>query len=259
MQQVVDEAGLDWLDTPDQAVVWGTALGLQGEIEDVLQRSLEDVKQGRTTASVALLPDLVPDSSGGVASRARPAAGQRRQPLLGLGHPRHRRDDVGARDDRELAGVVRRRRWRRVRRRLVGRRRRRRRRRLLGAVRRGRPWPRRPNRSRQPVEALDRDRRPRPGAPASRRSSGTAGWSRGTPSRRQARRARSPRSRARARPRSTARCRGTPRSRRPARQAVEGEPEHRRRASPCREPRPWNGAEPRPGVDRPQDREPLRA
>ena len=33
MQQVVDEAGLDWLDTPDQAVVWGTALGLQGEIE----------------------------------------------------------------------------------------------------------------------------------------------------------------------------------------------------------------------------------
>ena len=36
MQQVVDEAGLDWLDTPDQAVVWGTALGLQGEIEEVL-------------------------------------------------------------------------------------------------------------------------------------------------------------------------------------------------------------------------------
>ena len=29
MQQVVDEAGLAWLDTPDQAVVWGTALGLQ--------------------------------------------------------------------------------------------------------------------------------------------------------------------------------------------------------------------------------------
>jgi hypothetical protein len=42
MQQVVDEAGLDWLETPDQAVVWGTALGLQSRIEDVLQRSLED-------------------------------------------------------------------------------------------------------------------------------------------------------------------------------------------------------------------------
>ena len=50
MQQVVDEAGLAWLDTPDQAVVWGTALGLQGDIEGVLSRSLEDVKEGRTTA-----------------------------------------------------------------------------------------------------------------------------------------------------------------------------------------------------------------
>ena len=44
MQQVVDESGLTWLDTPDQAVVWGTALGLQDEIEAVLSRSLEDVK-----------------------------------------------------------------------------------------------------------------------------------------------------------------------------------------------------------------------
>ena len=47
MQQVVDEAGLDWLDTPDQAVVWGTALGLQGQIEHVLDRSLEDLKRAR--------------------------------------------------------------------------------------------------------------------------------------------------------------------------------------------------------------------
>ena len=51
MEQVVDEAGLDWLDTPDQAVVWGTALGLQGEIEGVLSRSLEDVQEGRTAAA----------------------------------------------------------------------------------------------------------------------------------------------------------------------------------------------------------------
>ena len=36
MEQVVEDAGLDWLETPDQAVVWGTALGLQGEIEQVL-------------------------------------------------------------------------------------------------------------------------------------------------------------------------------------------------------------------------------
>jgi uncharacterized membrane protein YgcG len=52
MQQVVDEAGLSWLDTPDQAVVWGTALGLQGEIEGVLSRSLDDVRAGRTTGGV---------------------------------------------------------------------------------------------------------------------------------------------------------------------------------------------------------------
>ena len=45
MQQVVDGAGLSWLETPDQAVVWGTALGLQSEIEGVLQRSLEEVRE----------------------------------------------------------------------------------------------------------------------------------------------------------------------------------------------------------------------
>ena len=61
MQQVVDEAGLDWLDTPDQAVVWGTALGLQSEIEGVLARSLEDVKRGQTSGAVPVLPALVPE------------------------------------------------------------------------------------------------------------------------------------------------------------------------------------------------------
>jgi uncharacterized membrane protein YgcG len=54
MDQVVAESGLDWLDTPDQAVVWGTALGLQGEIEGVLSRSLEDVREGRTATSGAV-------------------------------------------------------------------------------------------------------------------------------------------------------------------------------------------------------------
>ena len=56
MQQVVDEAGLAWLDTPDQAVVWGTALGLQSEIEGVLRRSLEDVKDGRTAGAAPYFP-----------------------------------------------------------------------------------------------------------------------------------------------------------------------------------------------------------
>jgi len=49
MQQVVDEAKLDWLQTPDQAVVWGTALGLQSDIEQVLERSAEDAQAGVTT------------------------------------------------------------------------------------------------------------------------------------------------------------------------------------------------------------------
>ncbi|HEY2888279.1 MAG TPA: TPM domain-containing protein [Candidatus Limnocylindrales bacterium] len=65
MQQVVDEAGLTWLDTPDQAVVWGTALGLQGDIEGVLSRSLEDVQAGRTSSgSVPYFPFWYQTSSG---------------------------------------------------------------------------------------------------------------------------------------------------------------------------------------------------
>ncbi len=64
MQQVVDDAGLDWLDTPDQAVVWGTALGLQDDIEAVLSRSLEDVKAGRTGTSGTYFPFWYQTSSG---------------------------------------------------------------------------------------------------------------------------------------------------------------------------------------------------
>ncbi len=56
MQAVVDGAGLTWLETPDQAVVWGTALGLQDEIENVLKRSLEDVKDSPSLASSTYFP-----------------------------------------------------------------------------------------------------------------------------------------------------------------------------------------------------------
>jgi hypothetical protein len=56
MDQVVAKAGLDWLETPDQAVVWGTALGLEKEIEDVLQRSLDDVKDKRASAGAVYMP-----------------------------------------------------------------------------------------------------------------------------------------------------------------------------------------------------------
>ena len=64
MQQVVDQAGLPWLETPDQAVVWGTALGLQGEIEAVLQRSLADVRDTPTLASSTYFPAWYTTSSG---------------------------------------------------------------------------------------------------------------------------------------------------------------------------------------------------
>jgi hypothetical protein len=64
MQQVVEEAGLDWLETPDQAVVWGTALGLQHEIEGVLERSLEDVRQQPSMASATYFPAWYRTSDG---------------------------------------------------------------------------------------------------------------------------------------------------------------------------------------------------
>jgi uncharacterized membrane protein YgcG len=64
MQQVVDGSGLTWLETPDQAVVWGTALGLQDEIEQVLQRSLEDVRDTPATASTVWFPAWYRTSDG---------------------------------------------------------------------------------------------------------------------------------------------------------------------------------------------------
>ena len=49
MNQVVQNAGLSWIQTPDQATVWGVALGLQQDVEAVISRSAEDAKQGVTT------------------------------------------------------------------------------------------------------------------------------------------------------------------------------------------------------------------
>jgi uncharacterized membrane protein len=69
MQQVVDESGLFWLETPDQAVVWGTALGLQDEIEGVLQRSLEDVRQQPSMASATYFPAWYSTSDGSSMAR----------------------------------------------------------------------------------------------------------------------------------------------------------------------------------------------
>ena len=51
MGQVVDESAIPLIQEPDDAVVWGTALGLQDEVEAVLQRSAEDLQGGRSTTA----------------------------------------------------------------------------------------------------------------------------------------------------------------------------------------------------------------
>jgi uncharacterized membrane protein YgcG len=65
MDQVVAESGLAWLDTPDQAVVWGTALGLHHEIEAVLERTMEDERDGRVAPGSAWMPIWYGTSAGG--------------------------------------------------------------------------------------------------------------------------------------------------------------------------------------------------
>jgi uncharacterized membrane protein YgcG len=68
MDQVVAEAGLPWLETPDQAVVWGTALGLHAEIETVLGRALEDEREGRVAPGTVWLPAWYGSSAGASAA-----------------------------------------------------------------------------------------------------------------------------------------------------------------------------------------------
>ncbi len=46
MDEVVATARLDWLDSPDLAVVWGVALGLNHDVQAVLGRTVEDVQRG---------------------------------------------------------------------------------------------------------------------------------------------------------------------------------------------------------------------
>ena len=167
MDQVVAEAGLPWLETPDQAVVWGTALGLHAEIENVLERSLDDQRDGRVAAGSTWIPAWYSTGAGGRGFASGDFAGAgsgQRQRLLELRGAEPRRDDGGPRDDRELAGVVRiGRRWRRVRRRRLRRRWRRLGRRLLaGHAAAASRSPRSPRDRRSPARPA-----PRPGVPTS--------------------------------------------------------------------------------------------
>jgi uncharacterized membrane protein YgcG len=47
MNQVVAESAIPLIESPDDAVVWGVALGLQAEVEQVLERTADDLQQGR--------------------------------------------------------------------------------------------------------------------------------------------------------------------------------------------------------------------
>jgi uncharacterized protein (TIGR04222 family) len=49
MNTVIEQPMLAWMETPDQAVAWGVALGLQRDVEEVLGRSAEDAQAGVTT------------------------------------------------------------------------------------------------------------------------------------------------------------------------------------------------------------------
>ena len=151
-------------------MVWGTALGLQSRIEDVLQRSLEDVKQDGTNASAIWFPAWYQSSSGAGFANAAGATGSGGSLFSGSGIP-----DIGGMmgalgtigNSPASSGSSGR--WRLLGR-WLGRWRGRRRRRLLGG---GRQLDRGrlgldglgAEQVEAAVEPLDRDRRPRPRAP----------------------------------------------------------------------------------------------
>ena len=51
MDEVVTTSAIPLIEQPDDAVVWGVALGLQDEVEGLLQRSSEDLRTGRVTSA----------------------------------------------------------------------------------------------------------------------------------------------------------------------------------------------------------------
>ena len=75
MDQVVADAALPWLETPDQAVVWGTALGLHDEIEAVLERTVDDEREGRVAPGSVWVPTWYGSGAGGGSSFAGAGSG----------------------------------------------------------------------------------------------------------------------------------------------------------------------------------------
>ena len=56
MDQVVTAKALPWVETPDQAMTWSYALGLHEEAEEVLERSMEDVRTGAASPTRTYFP-----------------------------------------------------------------------------------------------------------------------------------------------------------------------------------------------------------
>ncbi len=71
MGQVVEASAIPLIEDPDDAVVWGVALGLQDEVEGVLARSAEDLSTGRSTTPY--LPLWY--SAGAMSGRGEPGSG----------------------------------------------------------------------------------------------------------------------------------------------------------------------------------------
>ena len=64
MDDVVASHAVPWLETPDQAVVWGYALGLHHEVEDVLERSVTAAREGSSRTGMYLPMWYVASSDG---------------------------------------------------------------------------------------------------------------------------------------------------------------------------------------------------
>ncbi len=73
MGEVVATSAIPLIEDPDDAVVWGVALGLQSEVEQVLQRSAEDLSTGR--ASSAYMPMWYWSAGGGWGDRGGAGSG----------------------------------------------------------------------------------------------------------------------------------------------------------------------------------------
>ncbi len=80
LDDAVTATGLKWLETPDQALVWGVALGLRSEIEALLRRTTSGMSAG-TVPTSAFLPRWIAHAAGvvstmasGVAAAAAPSA-----------------------------------------------------------------------------------------------------------------------------------------------------------------------------------------